>query len=325
MSPASRPARWMTSCPPWAVPASPRAMSAGSARKLMSGSTPFRRGRSRAHGPPSGSTPPVRRSARAALAIGLEPVAPRWLTVGVAVTRAVGVDTDGRREVLGRAIGAWEAEPFRVEFPRGLVRRGLAGVKLVSGDAHDGIEAATARVPSTTWQRRRVRFQRNAPAHAGENSRRVVSAFIATAYRPARPRGRQGPGAPGRRPGARHPKLATLLDAAEEDVRAYRAFPQRRRAKPHATDPVERLNGEIKRRAGVGGIFPNEASIGRLVGARQGPRTGGGSMAHPHGADRGMDRPTRSLSHAGNARAGPRGSHSRPARRATRLTGSARQ
>lgn len=81
--------------------------------------------------------------------------------VSVAATIAVGVNTDGRREVLGMAIGASEAEPFWTEFLPDLVRRGLSGVKLVISDAHEGIKAATARVLSTTWQRCRVHFQRS--------------------------------------------------------------------------------------------------------------------------------------------------------------------
>lgn len=91
--------------------------------------------------------------------------------VSVAVTIAVGVNTDGRREVLGMSIGPSEAETFWTGFLRGLVRRGLSGVKLVISDAHEGIKAATARVLSTTWQRCRVHFQRNALAHAGKSSR----------------------------------------------------------------------------------------------------------------------------------------------------------
>lgn len=188
--------------------------------------------------------------------------------VSVAVTIAVGVNTDGRREVLGMAIGASEAEPFWTEFLRDLVRRGLSGVKLVISDAHEGIKAATARVLSTTWQRCRVHFQRNALAHAGKSSRRVVSAFIATAFAQpdhatAKTRWRQV--ADQMRP--KLPKLATLMDTAEEDVLACMTFPARHRAKLHSTNPVERLNGEIKRRTDVVGIFPNEASIRRLVGA----------------------------------------------------------
>jgi len=83
------------------------------------------------------------------------------------------------------AIGPSEAETFWTDFLRDLVRRGLSGVKLAISDAREGIKAATARVPSTTWRRCRVHFQRNALAHAGKSGRRVVSAFIATAF--ARP------------------------------------------------------------------------------------------------------------------------------------------
>src|SRR5918993_3405990 len=102
--------------------------------------------------------------------------------VSVAVTIAVAVNTDGRREVLGMAIGPSEAETFWVEFLRRLKRRGLAGVKLVISDAHEGIKAAVARVFRASWQRCRVHFMRNALAHAGKSGRRVVAAFIATAF-----------------------------------------------------------------------------------------------------------------------------------------------
>ena len=108
--------------------------------------------------------------------------------VSVAVTIAVAVNTDGRREVLGMAIGASEAETFWVEFLRKLKRRGLAGVKLVISDAHEGIKAAVARVFRASWQRCRVHFMRNALAHAGKSGRRVVSAFIATAFARTTPR-----------------------------------------------------------------------------------------------------------------------------------------
>lgn len=101
--------------------------------------------------------------------------------VSVAVIIAVGVNTDGRREVLGMEIGTSEAEPIWTEFLRKLTRRGLRGVKLVISDAHEGIKAAVSKVLSATWQRCRVHFMRNVLAHAGKSGRRVVSAFIATA------------------------------------------------------------------------------------------------------------------------------------------------
>src|SRR6188472_858427 len=102
--------------------------------------------------------------------------------VSVAVIIAVGVNDDGRREVLGLAIGASEAETFWTDFLRKLARRGLRGVKLVVSDAHEGLKAAIAKVLNASWQRCRVHFMRNALAHAGKSGRRVVSAFIATAF-----------------------------------------------------------------------------------------------------------------------------------------------
>ena len=112
--------------------------------------------------------------------------------VSVAVTIAVGVNGDGRREVLGMAIGTSEAETFWTDFLRSLARRGLRGVKLIISDAHEGIKAAVSRVFSATWQRCRVHFARNAMAHAGKSGRRVVSAFIATAYAQETPEAAKG-------------------------------------------------------------------------------------------------------------------------------------
>ena len=102
--------------------------------------------------------------------------------VPVAVIVAVGVNGDGRREVLGMDVGPSEAETFWTAFLRKLARRGLRGVKLVISDAHEGIKAAVTKVLSATWQRCRVHFMRNVLAHAGRQGRRVVSAFIATAF-----------------------------------------------------------------------------------------------------------------------------------------------
>ena len=188
--------------------------------------------------------------------------------VSVAVIVAVGVNTDGRREVLGMTIGHSEAEPFWVEFLRSLARRGLRGVKLVVSDAHEGLKAAITKVLGATWQRCRVHFMRNALAYAGKTQRRIVSAWIGTAFAQddaAAARKQWRDVADQARP--RVPKLAALMDDAEADVLAYMNFPAQHRAKLHSTNPIERLNGEIKRRSDVVGIFPNEAAVTRLIGA----------------------------------------------------------
>ena len=188
--------------------------------------------------------------------------------VSVAVIIAIGVNSDGRREVLGMATGPSEAEVFWTDFLRGLARRGLRGVKLVISDAHEGIKASVSKVFSATWQRCRVHFARNALAHAGKSGRRVVSAFIATAFAQETAEAASSQWrkvADQLRPTV--PKLASFMDNSEEDVLAYMSFPTQHRAKLHSTNPIERLNGEIKRRTNVVGIFPNEDAITRLVGA----------------------------------------------------------
>ncbi len=188
--------------------------------------------------------------------------------VSVAVIVAVGVNTDGRREVLGMTVGHSEAETFWVEFLRSLARRGLRGVKLVVSDAHEGLKAAITKVLDATWQRCRVHFMRNALAYAGKTQRRIVSAWIGTAFAQddaAAARKQWRDVADQARP--RVPKLAALMDDAEADVLAYMNFPAQHRAKLHSTNPIERLNGEIKRRSDVVGIFPNEDAVIRLIGA----------------------------------------------------------
>ena len=188
--------------------------------------------------------------------------------VSVAVTVAVAVNDRGRREVLGMAIGASEAETFWTGFLRSLTRRGLRGVKLVIADDHKGLKAAATRILGATAQRCRVHFMRNLLAHAGKQGRRVVSAFVATAFAQD---DADSAAAQWRlvadqlKPKA--PKLAALMDEAQHDVLAYMSFPREHRQKLHSTNPLERLNGEIKRRTNVVGIFPNEDAITRLVGA----------------------------------------------------------
>jgi transposase-like protein len=188
--------------------------------------------------------------------------------VSVAVIVAVGVNTDGRREVLGMTVGHSEAETFWVEFLRSLARRGLRGVKLVVSDAHEGLKAAITKVLGATWQRCRVHFMRNALAYAGKTQRRIVAAWIGTAFaQDDAPAARKQWRCVADQARPRVAKLATLMDDAEADVLAYMNFPAQHRAKLHSTNPIERLNGEIKRRSDVVGIFPNEDAVVRLIGA----------------------------------------------------------
>jgi len=188
--------------------------------------------------------------------------------VSTAVVIAIGVNGDGRREVLGLDICPTEAETFWSEFLRKLARRGLRGVKLVISDAHEGLKAAAAKVLGASWQRCRVHFMRNALAHSAKNGRRVVSAFIATAFAQTTPDAAKKQWrhvADQLR--AKLPKLAALLDEAEVDVLAFMDFPREHWDKISSTNPIERPNGEIKRRTDVVGIFPNDEAIIRLVGA----------------------------------------------------------
>jgi putative transposase len=188
--------------------------------------------------------------------------------VSVAVIIAVAVNTDGRREVLGMAVGPSEAEPFWTRFLRSLTRRGLRGVKLVIADAHEGLKAAAAKVLNATWQRCRVHFMRNALAHVATKQRPMVAAAIRTAFaQETQEAAHTEWRAVADRLRERFRKLALLMDEAEDDVLAHMGFPKEHWQQLHSTNPLERLNGEIKRRTDVVAIFPNEDAIVRLVGA----------------------------------------------------------
>lgn len=189
--------------------------------------------------------------------------------VSVAVIIAVGVNTDGTRELLGLAVGPSEAEPFWTEFLRSLSRRGLRGVKLVISDSHIGIKAAIAKVFKATWQRCRVHFMRNALAHAGKGQRQMVLALINTVFaQETAEAAHEQWRVVADQLREKFPKLAALMDDAESDVLAFMDFPKAHRKQLASTNPLERLNAEIKRRTDVVGIFPNDAAIVRLVGAQ---------------------------------------------------------
>jgi transposase-like protein len=188
--------------------------------------------------------------------------------VSVAVIIAVGVNTDGRREVLGIATGPSEAEPFWKAFLRSLADRGLRGVKLVVADDHKGLRAAAAKVFSATHQRCRVHWLRNALAHVPPKQRPAAVAMLKTIFaqdsaEAAHAQWRQVTDALRER----FPKLAELMEASREDVLAYMTFPREHWPQIASTNPRERLNGEIKRRTDVVGIFPNDRAVVRLAGA----------------------------------------------------------
>jgi transposase-like protein len=181
---------------------------------------------------------------------------------------AVGVNRAGRREVLGLAVGPAETEKFWTGFLRGLIGRGLAGVELVISDAHAGLKKAVGQILGATWQRCRVHFMRDVLAHVHKRHQSMVAAAIRTAFAQqdqaaARDQWRETAASLRQR----FARVAALMDEAEDDVLAHTAFPPAHWSKIASTNPLERVNKEIKRRSDVVGIFPNEAAIQRLVGA----------------------------------------------------------
>lgn len=188
--------------------------------------------------------------------------------VSTAVIVAVGVNTLGKREVLGVASGPSEAEPFWKSFLRALADRGLRGVKLVISDDHKGLRNAAGKVFAATQQRCRVHWMRNALAHVGAKQRPAVVAMLKTIFaqesaEAAHEQWRHVADALRERYG----KLAVMMDGSREEVLAYMAFPREHWPQISSTNPLERVNKEIKRRADVIGIFPNTAAVIRLVGA----------------------------------------------------------
>lgn len=188
--------------------------------------------------------------------------------VSRAVIVAVAVNSDGKREVLGIATGPSEAETFWTDFLRSLADRGLRGIKLVIADDHKGLRAAARRVFNAGLQRCRVHWMRNALAHAPAKQRAAVAAMLKTIFAQetkAEAVAQWNVVADALRD--KQPKLGAMMDASREDVLAYMDFPKDHWPQISSTNPLERLNKEIKRRSDVVGIFPNDAAIIRLVGA----------------------------------------------------------
>ena len=179
---------------------------------------------------------------------------------------AHGVHESGRREVIGLDVGEAETEAFWREFLRGLVARGLVGVQLAVSDAHPGLKAAIAQVLGCAWQRCTVHFLRDCLGHARKDQQPMLAALIRPVFGAAgREEARKLLSEAISRLQGRLPKVAAMLEEAEEDVLALYAFPADHWRKLRSTNPLERLNREIGRRTDVVGIFPNDRALVRLA------------------------------------------------------------
>mgnify|MGYP001160711903 CR=1 FL=1 len=185
-----------------------------------------------------------------------------------ALVIAYGVHESGRREVIGLDIGETESEAFWVAFLRSLRERGLAGVRLAISDQHTGLRNAIARILGAPWQRCTVHFVRDMHRHCRPSQRGMVSAALREVFNAeSQAVARERAGAVIERLAGTAPKVAELLAGAEEDLLAFYRFPEGHWSKLRSTNPLERVNREIARRADVVGIFPNDASAIRLAGA----------------------------------------------------------
>jgi transposase-like protein len=189
--------------------------------------------------------------------------------VSKAIVIATGVARTGDREVLGLAVGDSEDGAFWTAFLRSLRARGLAGVQLVISDAHEGLKAAIAGVfVGSAWQRCRVHFMRNVLARVPRGSAEMVAAAVRTIFaQPDAAAVAEQLETIADKLGRQFPAVASMLRDAAPDILAFAAFPESHWRKIWSTNPLERVNVEIKRRADVVGIFANENSVLRLSGA----------------------------------------------------------
>lgn len=189
--------------------------------------------------------------------------------VSKAIVVATGVAADGNREVLGLAVGDSEDKVFGTAFLRSLRARGLGGVRLVISDAHVGLRSSIERVMlGAAWQRCRVHFMRNVLARVPKGSQEMVAAAIRTVFaQPDAAAVADQLDSIASKLGRQFPVVEAMLREAATDVCAFAAFPAAHRKKIWSTNPLERVNKEIKRRTNVVGIFPNEAAVQRLAGS----------------------------------------------------------
>jgi putative transposase len=189
--------------------------------------------------------------------------------VSQAVVIAIGVRETGEREILGLEIGGSEDEAFWKQFLRSLVARGLTGVELVISDAHEGLKGALSKVLNgASWQRCRVHFMRNVLAHVPKDDKSMAAAAIRTIFaQPNTEAAHQQLTEVAQAMEPRWPKAATVLWDGEDEVLTYMTFPAEHWTRIYSTNPLERLNREVKRRTDVVGIFPDGAAVIRLVGS----------------------------------------------------------
>jgi len=190
-------------------------------------------------------------------------------TVNVCVVHAVGVNGDGFRESLGLDVVTAEDGAAWLAFMRGLVARGLSGVKLASSDAHPGlVDAIAATLPGASWQRCRTHFMRNLLTRVPKNAQSFVATMVRTIFaQPDADTVQEQHRRIVAQLETRFPEAAALLEEAASDLLAFTAFPKEHWRQLWSNNSLERLNKEIRRRTDVVGIFPNRAAVIRLVGA----------------------------------------------------------
>lgn len=185
----------------------------------------------------------------------------------MAVVIATGANLQGRREVLGFDVIAAETEEGWAEFFKGLKERGLRGVKLVISDAHTGLKAAVRKVLKVEWQRCKVHFYRNVLVHVPKRCQAEVSEAMKAVFVQRDEKSAKTKAADlVRQFQSRFAKAMEIFEAGIDDVLSYLHYPQSHRVRISSTNPLERLNLEIRRRTRVVGIFPNPAACLRLIG-----------------------------------------------------------